>query len=396
MPDKPLVLELKRGEEDRLVRGHPWVFSNELKTVPRDAEPGVLATIQTAKGRVLGVGFFNPKSLISFRLFSREPVAIDAAFFLRRFEDARALRERRLPGEDSYRLCFGESDGLPGLVVDKFGSILVLQVLAAGIERRLDLVGEALRELVRPAGIYLRNDHPVRALEGLPREDRVLCGEVPDTVRIVSAGLKYEIPVRGGQKTGFYFDQRENRAALVPYCRGRTVLDLHCYVGAFGLSAARGGAVKVLGLDSSSRAIETARRNVELNGLSGNCEFDEGDAEDVLKAFAEKRRSIRPDLIVLDPPSLVSSKKHLAKGLRAYERLNAAALRILPKGGILATSACSHHVGREDFLRFLRRAAGKVGRTVRLVELRGQACDHPMLLSMPETEYLHFAILETV
>ncbi|MEE8424198.1 MAG: class I SAM-dependent rRNA methyltransferase [Elusimicrobiota bacterium] len=396
MPDKPIALELKRGEEDRLVRGHPWVFSNELKTVPRDAEPGVLATVQTAKGRVMGVGFFNPKSLISFRLLSREPVAIDFAFFRRRFEDAISLRERRLPGESSYRLCFGESDGLPGLVVDKYGSILVLQVLAAGIERRLDLICKALTEVVRPDGIYLHNDHPVRTLEGLTREDKVFSGEVPETVSIVSAGLKYEIPVRKGQKTGFYFDQRENRAALAPYCRGRTVLDLHCYIGAFAMTAAKSGAEKVLGLDSSAPAIEIARSNAELNGLSENCEFDEGDAEDVLEAFAEKRRSIRPNLIVLDPPSLVPAKKHLAKALRAYERLNAAALRILPKGGILATSTCSHHVGREDFLRMLRLAAGRVGRSVRLLELRGQACDHPVLLSMTETEYLHFALLETV
>lgn len=391
--EEPLRLKLKPREEDRLLAGHQWVFSNELEEVPQ-AEPGTAAVVETHSGRVLGTGFFNPKSLIAFRLLSRSPAAFDAEFFRARLEEALAFRRRHLGEARSFRLAFGESDGLPGLVADKLEDVVVLQVLAAGIERRLEAVLEALQAVVRPAGVYLRGDHPSRALEGLPSESRVLWGKVPERVTIEEGGLRYLASPMEGQKTGFYFDQRDNRAFLAPYCRGRTVLDFFCFSGAFALTAARHGAAKVLGLDSSEAAVELARENARLNGLADRCEFDEGDAEQVVEAFARSRQSLEPDLIVLDPPSYAPSRRHLPKALRAYARLNANALRALQRGGLLATATCSHHVSREDFLGMLRQAAAKAGRRTRLIELRGQAKDHPVLLSMPETEYLHFALLE--
>jgi len=389
-------LVLKPGEEDRVVAGHYWVFSNELAAVPKDAEPGSLAVARTSEGKILGVGFFNPRSLIAFRLLSRSPDPVGKEFFRKRFQEALSLRSAQVPGERSFRLCFGESDGLPGLVVDKFEDVLVAQVLAAGMERRLGEIQEILLEKLKPKGIYLRNDHPSRELEGLPLESRVLWGEVPERLVIEEAGLKYSCSPSKGQKTGFYFDQRDNRAALAPFFKGRTVLDLHCYTGAFALNAARHGAVRVLGVDSSEEALELAEENARLNGLEDRCSFQQGDAEEAIGSSAETGGADKADMILLDPPSFAHSRKQLPKALRGYARLNSKALQALPRGGILATSTCSHHVSREDFVSMLRAAAGKAGRTVRLVELRGQAKDHPVLLAMPETEYLHFAILEVV
>ena len=389
---KLLTVKLKAREENRLLAGHAWIFSNEIDTVEGDVEPGALAAAVTSRGAPLGVGFYHPNSLIAWRLLSRQVEPVDEAFFKERLARAIEARERAYPGETSYRLCFGESDGLPGLVVDRYADVLVCQVLSAGIEKRLDLVAQALEELVKPRGIFLKNDHPARGLEGLPIETRVLRGEVPPRVTIEEAGLRYVTPVTEGQKTGFYFDQRDNRARLVPYFRGRQVLDLYCYTGAFALNAAKHGATKVLGLDSSGPAVQLARENAALNGLSA--EFDEGDAEEVLRTFAETAQPIHPDLILLDPPSFVPSKKHLPKGLRAYTRLNQLAMRALPRGGLLATSTCAHHVDREAFVGMLREAGVRAGKSFKLVELGKQAKDHPILLSMPETEYLHFALLE--
>lgn len=387
-----LTVHLKPREEDRLQGGHGWVFSNEIEKVEGDAQPGALAVAVGSRGAPLGVGFYNPNSLIAWRLLSRRVEPVDLAFFKNRVRQAVKLRERHYPGERSYRLCFGESDGLPGLVADRYEDVLVLQVLSAGIERRLDLVAQALTEELSPRGIYLKNDHPARGLEGLPLESRVLQGDVPPRVTLSEAGLQLIAPLTEGQKTGFYFDQRDNRARVAPYFKGREVLDLYCYTGAFALQAARCGAAKVLGLDSSGPAVALARENAALNRLS--VDFDEGDAEEVLQAFAGKAQPISPDFILLDPPSFVPSKKHLMKALRAYVRLNLQAMRVLPRGGLLATSTCSHHVDRQNFLNMLREAGARSGKSWRLLELGRQAKDHPVLLAMPETEYLHFALLE--
>ena len=384
-------------QEKRLLGGHNWVFSNEIKEVRSEVppKPGDLAVIVTSTGHELGLAFYHPNSLIAGRMLTRSPKdVIDADFFRKRLADAIAYRERVCPGENAYRLCFGESDGLPGLVVDRYGSILVLQVLSAGIERRLDQVAAALDELLKPKGIYLKNDHRTRALEGLPLECRTLSGVVPEKVPIVEGGLRYVAAIGEGQKTGHYFDQRDNRAFLRPYFEGRNVLDLYCYTGGFAINAAKGGAKSVFALDSSGPALALAKENAKLNGVEGTVSFDEGDAEAALESFAGSLQPFKPDMIVLDPPSLVPARKHLPKALRLYAKLNAQAMKALPRGGLLATATCSHHVSREDFVKMLRDAQTRAQRSIRMISLRGQSADHPILLAMPETEYLHFALLE--
>jgi 23S rRNA (cytosine1962-C5)-methyltransferase len=386
-------------QEKRLLAGHNWVFSNEIKEVLAEEEPkaGDLALVVTSSGQELGLAFYHPNSLIAGRMLTRSPKEpIDVGFFKKRLGDAMAYRDKLYPGENAYRLCFGESDGLPGLVVDRYGSVVVLQVLSAGIERRLDLIAQALDELFAPKGIYLKNDHRTRSLEGLPLECRPLTGSVPEQVPIVEGGLRFLAPVGEGQKTGHYFDQRENRAFLRPYFAGRSVLDLYCYTGGFAINAGKAGAKAVLALDSSGPALALAKENAKLNGVERTVTFDEGDAEAALEAFAASAQPFKPDFIVLDPPSLVPAKKHLPKALRLYAKLNEKALRALPRGGLLATATCSHHVSREDFIMMLRAAQARAQRPVRMVALRGQSADHPVLLAMPETEYLHFALLEVL
>ncbi|OIO05697.1 MAG: hypothetical protein AUJ52_13460 [Elusimicrobia bacterium CG1_02_63_36] len=390
-----VALKLKSGEEDRLLAGHRWVFSNELQEAPTGAAPGALAVLFSSKGKTLGMGFFNPKSLIAFRLLSREPAPVDAAFLRDRLE-ACLNRRTRFLGENTtaYRLCFGESDDLPGLIVDRFNDVLVLQVLSAGMENLIEPLIAALRGLLNPTAIYQKNDHPSRALEGLSGKSGPVFGSLPEDLVIEENGLKFKVDPEGAQKTGFYFDQRENRRAIWPFVKGKTILDLYCHSGAFALNAAKHGALRVFGIDSSQRAIDAAIESAKLNGLEGKCEFRVDDAEKLLAEFSDTRRNFQPDVVFVDPPSLVPSKKHLTKAMRSYVKLNANAFRLLRRGGIVATSTCSHHVSRGAFIGMLREAAAKAQKTVRLLELRGQAMDHPVLLTMPETEYLHFALLE--
>lgn len=396
---KPLRIILNPDRDKRVKAGHLWIFSNEIKEVLSDHPPlpGDLGVVATAAGVALGMAFYNPNSLISGRLLTRDPKeTIDANFFKRRLSNAVAYREKRLPGETSYRLCYGESDGLPGLVVDRYGQYLVLQVMSAGIERRMPWIQAALEELIKPKGIFLKNDHKVRALEGLPLECRTLTGVVPEHAPIIENGLRFAAPLGTGQKTGHYFDQRENRAFLRPHFADRTVLDLYCYTGGFSIEAAKAGAKSVLAIDSSGPAVSLARENAKFNGVDSTVSVEEGDAEALLESFARGGQPFKPNMIVLDPPSLVPAKKHLPQALRLYTKLNSQAMRALPKGGLLATATCSHHVSREDFVLILRNAQAKAERAMRLVCLRGQASDHPILLAMPETEYLHFALLETL
>jgi 23S rRNA (cytosine1962-C5)-methyltransferase len=388
---------LKPGQEKRVFGGHAWIFSNEIAQVAGAPEPGETLEVYSAGNNLVGTAVYNQKSLIACRMLSlKEKVTADAEFFLKKLQAAKDFRERVRPEETSYRLCFGESDGLPGLVIDRYNSVFVLQVLSAGMERKLEEIRRALQELFKPQAIYLKNDHRARSLEGLPQETRLLAGSLPDKVQITEAGLRYATPLGDGQKTGFYFDQAENRQYLRPYFKDRVVLDLYCYTGAFGVNAAKFGAKAVLGIDSSEPAIAAARENAELNGVGDIATFEEDDAEAALKSFSEGVQPFKPDMILLDPPSLVPSKKHLPKALRTLGQLNSRALRALPKGGLLATSTCSHHVSREIFVEMLRLAAAKAQVPTRMLALRGQAADHPILLSMPETEYLHFALLEVL
>jgi 23S rRNA (cytosine1962-C5)-methyltransferase len=382
------TVKLKQKEERRILRGHPWVFSNELDRFPVECTPGEIVDVLDNAGRFLGRGFINPHSLIAVRLLTRAQEVIDSCFFRRRIAAARSLRAR-LGFGDSFRAVFSEGDGLPGLIVDKYTDTLVVQSSTAGIDRMLNEILVALREEYAPETIVLRNDAPLREIEGLSRETRVAQGAISGPVTFEESGIKYRIDVIEGQKTGFFFDQRENRLALNGYVQGRRVLDCFCYVGAWALSAARFGATAVIGLDSSEKAIALAAENAAMNGLS--VQFRKADVFEELRVLEKQRE--RFGCIILDPPAFVKSRAKVREALKGYKEINLRAMKLLEPGGALVTCSCSHHIDQELFREMLIDAAYSAGRQAKLLEMRSQARDHPALLAARETQYLKCAIL---
>jgi len=380
---------LKKKEDRRIKRGHPWVFSNEVQALPADVVPGELVEVRDFAGGFIGRGYANPRSLITVRILTRTREEIDAAFLERRISRARDLRTGLGFGE-SFRAVYSEGDGLPGLIVDKYADTLVVQSLTAGIDGMLEMVIAALREAYGPKAIVLRNDVAVRELEGLAQEKRVVLGDAESLVTIEESGIRYRVDVLEGQKTGFFFDQRENRLALRDLVRGRRTLDCFCYVGAWALAAARYGASEVIGIDSSEKAVALARSNAELNSLSAT--FETGDVFERLREL--ERRKERFGCIILDPPAFVKSRAKVREALKGYKEINLRALRLLEAGGILVTCSCSHHIDQELFREMLIDAAWSAGRQARLLEMRTQSRDHPMLLAAKETQYLKCAILQ--
>ena len=385
------TLKLKKKEERRVLRGHPWVFSNELQAVPADAVPGELVDVTDSSGAFIGRGYVNPRSLIAVRILTRLREEIDEAFFAKRIGRARDLRSALGFGE-SFRAVFSEGDGLPGLIADKYGDTFVVQSLTAGIDRHFDAVLGALRSVYDPKTVVLRNDAAVRGLEGLAQEKKVLFGNPSGIVAFEESGIRYQADVLEGQKTGFFFDQRENRLALKDLVKGRRTLDCFCYVGAWALSAAKFGAAEVIGIDASEKAVKNAEANASLNGLTAS--FRAVDAFDELRNL-EKRKE-RFGCIILDPPAFVKSRAKVREALKGYKEINLRALRLLEPGGALVTCSCSHHVDEELFREMLIVASYSAGRQVRLLEMRSQARDHPMVLAAPETRYLKCAILAVV
>jgi 23S rRNA (cytosine1962-C5)-methyltransferase len=385
------TVTLKPGKEERLGGGHLWNYAGEIRSLDGAVEPGEIVDVRAADRSFLGRGHFNPRSTIAVRLLTRRREPIDEGFFRRRLEAALALRERVVSETTASRLVYSEGDGLPGLIVDRYGDLLVMQTLTLGMARLEGLVVRLLRELVAPAAIYARNDAAVRRLEGLPTESRLLSGEAPLRQEIEEAGLRFVVDVAGGQKTGFFLDQRENRRAVAGYARGE-VLDAFCYTGAFALHAARAGA-NVVGLDISSDAVAAAEQHVRMNGLSGRCVFQEVNAFDALRALAHD--GPRYDVVILDPPAFAKSKAALPRAAAGYKEINLRALKVLRPGGILVSCSCSAHVGEELLLAIVAEAAADARRSVRLLEARGQARDHPVHPGMPETRYLKCLILET-
>lgn len=388
------TLKLKKNEDRRVRAGHCWIFSNEIAAVEGAGEAGGPAEVFSASGRCLGTGTYNRASLIACRLFSRQRTSLDRAFFEARVRAALEFRQKLLPGESCYRLIFSEGDGLPGLVVDRFGDALVLQVSTAGADRLLSTLLEALEAVIAPRVVVLRNDSPSRALEGLDSRVEVVLGALDGPIDAICDGLTYRVDLLGGQKTGFYFDQRENRRAVAPLAAGARVLDLFCYTGSWALEAARAGAANVVAVDSSGPALALAAQNAKLNGFEDRVAFRELDVTAFLDEEAAKGHQY--DLVLVDPPPYARSKKDLIEALVRYERLNRKALAVLATGGYLVSSSCSYHVGADDFARALSRAASTGGCGLRLVEWRGQARDHPGVLAMPETRYLKCAILQKV
>ena len=389
-PLSPLMktVHLKQKEDRRITRGHPWVFSNELRELPRELVPGELVDVLDASSRFVGRGYINPRSLIAVRILTRKQEEINTDFIRRRISAARDLRTRLGFGE-SYRAVYSEGDGIPGLIVDKYANTLVIQSLTAGIDRLLGDIINVLKEVFTTDAIVLRNDSGSRALEGLPQEKRVIQGSIPGPVMIEESGIVYLVDVLEGQKTGFFFDQRENRLALKDYVGGKRVLDCFCYVGAWALSAARFGASEITGLDSSEKAINLASENAARNGLPAR--FMTADVFEEMRILEKKRE--RFGCVVLDPPAFVKSRSKVREALKGYKEINLRAMKLLERGGTLVTCSCSHHIDQDLFREMLIDAAFSAGRQARLLEIRTQARDHPILLAARETQYLKCAIL---
>jgi 23S rRNA (cytosine1962-C5)-methyltransferase len=378
----------KRGAA-RARGGHPWIYRSDITEA--NGEAGDVVPVFDGAGTFLGRAFYNPRSEISLRMAELGDTPVDESWFRTRIERAVAYRDSLKMDGDAYRLLHAEADGVPGLVVDRYGDHLVLQVGSAAVEKRLEWVVRALGELLAPAGILLRGDSASRKREGLDTGVWVLSGEVSETVVVREGPVRYEADPWRGQKTGGFLDQRENHLAAGRYSSGR-VLDVFSYAGGFALHAAR-GAGEVETVDSSGPALEAARRNAELNGLE-NIIFTRARAFDLLRERSDAGE--RYDTVILDPPAFAKTRRDLPRARRAYKEINLRAMKLLNPGGILITCSCSYHLSRELLEETLRSAAGDAGRTLRVREWRGQAADHPEVVTIPETRYLKCAILERV
>ena len=384
--------------EKRVGKGHIWIFSNEVETIDKTIEAGSICRVVNSEDRFVDYAFFNPHSLITARLLKyKEPNFNEDDYISKKLNGA--LKYRLSIGVNkSGRVFFGESDGIPGLVVDRYmnpedKSYLVVEMFSAGADKMTEGIIKHLTEIFKPEGILLKNTNAFRTLEGLTLHTKIGYGQVPETVIIEENSLKFEVNLKSGQKTGYFFDQRENRKFLEPYFKGKKVLDICCYNGSFSLLAAASGAKTVWGIDSSERAIDAAKNNAKLNHLEDDVLFRQEEYQKVLSALEKKQLPEQPDFILFDPPGFVKNRKSLPQAQKLYTKMNASAIKALPPGGLLATSSCSHHVSAEIFCEILKDAAARAERKVFIMELRGQAKDHPIMLNMPETEYLHFALL---
>ncbi len=387
-------LVLRNGEDRRVRGGHPWIFSNEVESWSGAVEDGGIVEVADHRGAFLGRAYVNRHSLICARLLTRGRDEIDTAFFVKRLERARRLRESVYPDEPATRLVYGESDQLPGLVVDRYGDWLSVQVLTLGMERRLAELRAALEQVFEPKGAVLVADSPLRSLEGLDQRRETWWGEVPERVAVKVGGFALEVDLLHGQKTGLFLDQRENRKRAEARAHGRSALDVFCYQGEWSMHLARGGATSVLAVDSSEPALALARENVARNGLAEQVQFLRMDAFDALRR--QEREGKRYGLVVLDPPAFIKSRRAVAAGARSYREHNRLAMSLLEEDGILVSCSCSHHLDDDMFRQLLLEAARSAKRPMRVLDWAGEAPDHPRLLAVPETHYLKCAVLQAL
>ena len=388
------VVTLQAGRHRRAEAGHPWVYSNEvtMDAAAKALPPGSLVSLRGAGGDPLGVASFNPHTLVSARIIERDlKRRIDAKFLAERLERALTLR-RRLYGEPYYRLVHAEADGLPGLVADRYGDVLALQLNTAGMARLEPQLIEAFDAVLAPETIVLRNDSPARALEGLESELRLAKGALTGPIELAENGARFLADPREGQKTGWFFDQRDNRRFVASLAAGARVLDLYCYSGGFAVQAAMGGADAVLALDRSEPALALAAQSAELNGVGERCRFQRADAFGELARLAAAGE--RFDLVIADPPAFVKSKKDLGPGLRGYRKLARLAASLVAPDGMLFIASCSHNVEPPDFAEAVRRGLEDAGRTGRILRSAGAAPDHPVHPWLPESAYLKAQVLE--
>ncbi len=391
---------LRSGRDQRASIGHLWIFAGEIARIEGQIDDGGIIDVRTVHGQWLGRGFLNRNSALTVRLLTFGHEEIDEAFFRRRLQQALAYRQRVLGPLSAFRVVYGEADALPSLIVDRYGDVVVMQTLALGMDVRKPMLTELLAELLQPAGIYERNDPPVRRLEGLTPQtgwlrapDGTGVGDETDPpVEIQEGPARLLVDVVRGQKTGYFLDQRENRLAAAALCPGAAVLDAFCYTGAFAVQAAVAGAAQVTAIDISDDAVALGRRTADLNGVGDRCTFTVANAFDELRRLVSVHAQF--DVVILDPPPFARSRETVPRALAGYKEINLRAMKLLRPGGILITCSCSHHVGEAQLLEVVAAAAGDAHRSARLIESRGQSRDHPVHPAMPETRYLTCLILE--
>lgn len=387
------TLYLKSREDRRLRAGHLWVYSNEIDSVTsplKNFQAGELVQVKNDRNKMLGIGYINPATLLSVRLLTRHSREdIDETFFVTRIQKALQLRQMIFP-EPYYRLIYAESDSLPGLIVDRYGDILVVQITTAGMEKLLDFIIAALKKNLNPRGILLRNDSAIRQLEGLENYVKVIYGDVPEMIELVENGVKFHAPLQGGQKTGWFYDHRDNRARLKRYVKNKRVLDVFSYIGGWGIQAAVFGAKTVTCIDSSAVAIKQSEQNAVLNQVDSIVNTITEDAFQALKQLIDNKEKF--DVIILDPPAFIKKRKDQETGEAAYQRLNEMALQCLSDGGILMTASCSLHLPTEKLADIVRRASLNLNRPLQIIERGFQGPDHPVHPAISETAYLKLLI----
>lgn len=385
---------LRKKISDRVINGHPWIFANELGDSEGTYEAGDMVEVYSSNGSFVGRGYVNPASQIRIRLVSRERnEVIDETFFKRRIQEAWDYR-KQIGYVENCRLIFGEADNLPALIIDKFNDYLVIQTLALGIDRWKPAIVTALEEIFHPKGIYERNDVPVRELEGLPQQKGFLSAPFDTNIILNENGLKFHVDIENGQKTGYFLDQQDNRRAIEHIVKGADVLEAFCYTGTFSMHAAHYGAKKVLGLDISDKAVETARNNARLNGFEDICKFEAVNAFDVLKQWVKEGK--RYDVVMLDPPAFTKSRENIQKAITGYKEINLRGMKLVKPGGFLVTASCTNLVPPDLFLQTIEMAAKDARRKLRQVTYQTQASDHPILWHVPTTQYLKFLIVQVL
>ncbi len=391
---------LKPGEADRLVAGHPWVYSNSIARLTGPANDGDVVQVKDHRQRFIGVGFYNSRSKIAVRILDRERTDFDAGFFRERIAAALALRRRHLPEATSFRVVNAESDFLSGLIVDKYEDVLVVQTSSLGMDKRKHLIVRVLQDLFHPTAIVERNDMASRKFEGLHESNEVLHGQVPDHFTVRLNGLTFSVPAGGGHKTGLYLDQQANYAAVATLTKGTEVLDCFSYLGGFALHCAKAGAKNVTALDQSEDAVNAAREIAKVNGVTTGLSYETANVFDWLRektATGPSERLIpRYDVIILDPPSFTRNRAAVEGALRGYKEIHLRALKLLKTGGILATFCCSHHVDARLFEDIIVAAATDAHVLLRRTRTFSQSPDHPIIPAIPETEYLKGFAYEVV
>lgn len=382
---------LRKKEERRIFFGHQWIFSNEISNINNEIENGEIVSVYNNEGKFFCCGFYNKNSLITVRKISFEENFNLNLLLKERIIQAKNLRENFYPERNSYRLIFSESDFLPGLIIDKYNDTYVLQINSAGIEKNIKVINEVLINELNAKTIFTKNEPYFRKLENLPDTDEVYFGEIKNELIVVN-GIKYEIDFENSHKTGFYFDQADNRLFIEKITKGKTALDSFCNSGGFGLHAIKSGASSVDFVDSSIPELEKVNKNIMLNKFNTKTELINKDVFEYLIYCSEN--NIKYDIVIVDPPAFAKNKKSIPQALKGYQKLNKLALSIVNKNGFLVTSSCSYHIKKEEFISEIVNASGKSGKEIQLIHYNEASFDHPSLPSMPETSYLKFAVFK--